>query len=312
MRTWSQLPKEEHGTGPWLAQRWALPSGEKLVSASAAAAIYGQHPFISPEQLAAELLAPEPPQPKAQSDAMERGTRMEGFLMDWANDKMGRFFVTPDVLYVYCEGTARLIATLDGFDGTEILEIKTTTREWTGELPFYWYIQGVQQAVCANADVVNWAIFDRTQTLHLYKQTVTSDEKAEHIKAVGDWLESIDNGIPPMGVAWTKETVATRFPVVNREVVEIGPRAAELVTELNTVKTEQKLMEERRDRLEAELCDLLGDAGTGTVNGEVVVTWKNQSRRSLDQKALKEAHPDLVEQYTKESTFRVLRTKGNQ
>lgn len=308
MRTWAQIPKSPD-LATWLAQRWALPTGEKLISASVAGAIYGEHPFVTPEQFAAELLAPNPPQPKPTNEFMDRGTRMESFLMGWANEKLGRFFETPTDLFVYTEDNARLIATLDGYDGSEVLEIKTTSREWTGELPRYWYFQGVQQAICANVDTVTWAVFDRTLTLNIYVQTVTSDEKQEHIRHASEWLKAIDQGLTPEGVAWTRETVQTRFPQPTREVVELGPRAAELVAELNTVKAEEKLITQKRERIEGDLCDLLGDAGTGTVNGEVVVTWKSQSRRSLDQKALKEAHPDLVEQYTKESNFRVLRTK---
>jgi predicted phage-related endonuclease len=53
----------------------------------------------------------------------------------------------------------------------------------------------------------------------------------------------------------------------------------------------------------------MGDAEEAELNGTVRVTWKAQSRSSLDSKALKEAHPDLAEQYTKTSSFRVLRIK---
>lgn len=205
-----------------------------------------------------------------------------------------------------------MVATLDGFDGSEVLEVKTTTRDWTGELPSHWYHQGVQQAICANVDHVNWCVFDRSQTVKLHRQYVSSDEKAEHIKAVGEWLSYIDMGVPPEGVSWTRDTVETRYPDVAREVTELGPRGHDLVFELVALKRDEKALTEKRSRIEGDLCDLLGDAGTGTVNGEVVVTWKSQTRKSLDQKALKEAHPDLVEQYTKESSYRVLRTKGNQ
>lgn len=44
-------------------------------------------------------------------------------------------------------------------------------------------------------------------------------------------------------------------------------------------------------------------------NGAVIATWKSQRGASLDQKRLKEDHPALVAEYTKETRFRVLRTK---
>lgn len=312
MRTWSQIPKEPHGSSPWLAQRWCLPSGEKLVSASAAAAIYGKHPYISPAELAAELLAPNPPEPRQASAYAERGTRMEGFVMDWANEIMGRFFETPNELFVYQEDGANMIATLDGYDGSEVLEVKTTTRDWTGVLPDHWLIQGVQQAICANVDVVNWAIFDREQLVKIHKQIVTSDEKQAHTMAVRQWLEPINMGVPPEGVAWTYDTISRMYPEVKREVREIGPAAIELAHEYVEASEAEKAAVARKDRAKALLGDLLGDAEVGTVNGEVLVTWKAGSRKSLDQKALKEAHPDLVETYTKEASFRTMRVKGNQ
>jgi predicted phage-related endonuclease len=64
------------------------------------------------------------------------------------------------------------------------------------------------------------------------------------------------------------------------------------------------------DACKAELCELIGDAATAVVAGEVVATWKTTSRSSLDTKALKEAHPDLVVSYTREVPVRTLRLKG--
>ena len=307
----SQIRKAEHGSAEWLAQRWSDPEGRKRVAASQVAAIYGLHPWLTPEEYAAELLAPAPPQPKEQNRAMMRGTRLEDALLAWANADMGRFFETPDVLFVCNEGNARMIATLDGYDGSEVLEIKTTTKAWTGDLPDHWRIQGIQQAICANVDFVNWAIFDRTQDLHYYSQHVSSDERVSHIDAVVEWLSAINNGVPPEGVSWTRSTVETLYPEVVRESVELGPRALSIISELNSVKYNEKVLNATRAKLEGELCDLLQDAGTGTVNGDAVVTWRTQSRKSLDQKSLKRDHPDLIEQYQKESTYRVLRVKGD-
>ena len=48
-------------------------------------------------------------------------------------------------------------------------------------------------------------------------------------------------------------------------------------------------------------------ASIGTVEGNQVVTWKQQTRTSVDTKALTLAHPEIVKQYEKSSTFRVLR-----
>jgi predicted phage-related endonuclease len=79
---------------------------------------------------------------------------------------------------------------------------------------------------------------------------------------------------------------------------------------LKDVQARKKELSAIEDELKAKIAGLLGDADTGTVNGDTVVTWKNQSRTSFDSKRFSADHPDLAEEYTKSSTFRVLRVKG--
>lgn len=311
MRTWTQIQKEEHGSQLWLNQRFVNENGEKQISASVAAAIYGEHYFTSPAALAAELLRDTPPTPSPTNAAMERGNRMEDMLLQWTNDTLGTNFVCPDKLFVFSDGNARMIATLDGFDGEQVLEVKTTTRDWTGELPRSWMFQGIQQAICADVSEVQWAIFDGSQTLKFYTQFVSSDEKEMHIQAVASWLSYIDLGMTPDGVAWTYETISKRHPQDDGGMVELGPRAADLVNQLKHLKSEVKSYKIMEDAAQAELCELIGEAATALIGGEVVATWKTSSRSSLDTKALKEAHPDLVASYTKEVPVRTLRLKGS-
>jgi len=310
MRTWTQIAKQTHGSAEWLAQRWANENGEKLVSASTAAAIYDRHPFTSAAAYAAELLRATPPVPQEGNEAMERGNRLEPVILEWANDRLGASFATPEVLYVYTDGDARLIATLDGFDGERVLEIKTTTTEFYGILPDYWMIQGIHQAICANVDTVVWAIFDRSQKLHIHEQKVTSDEKEEHVRAVGQWLSFIDMDMTPTGVNWTYETISARHPRDNGGIAELGPAAADLITRLKHVKSELKSYQAMEDSLKAELCELIGDNANAVIGGELVATWTTSDRSTLDTKALKEAHPDLVASYTKTVPVRTLRLKG--
>ncbi len=54
---------------------------------------------------------------------------------------------------------------------------------------------------------------------------------------------------------------------------------------------------------------MLGDAEAATVKGEVVITFKHGTRNALDQKALKEQHPELVAEFTKENPTRPLLMK---
>jgi hypothetical protein len=310
-----RITKPTHGSGDWLNARFWDEQGNKRVSASAAASIYGLHPFVPMDTYAAELLSTVPPTPVAPNEAMERGNRLEDPIMQWASDRLGVPYITPDEMFVAeSKGGARMIATLDGFyetaDDRSVLEIKTTTRNWEGELPDYWRIQGIQQAICADVTEITWAVFDPSMKLHIYKQEVSPAEQAEHISAVEKWLNAIDLGMTPVGVKWSYETISTRYPKSEPQVVELGSQVIDLVAQLKHVKSELKSYQEMEDKLKAELCELIGQADTATVNGMVVATWKGQTRESLDIKAFKAAMPEVARQFSKQVTTRTLLLKG--
>ena len=310
-----RIHKPEHGGQDWLDVRFRDENGNKRVSASAVAAIYGLHPFVPKDKYTAELLGDVAPSPIPPNPAMERGNRLEPFVMEWAADKMGIQFTTPEEMFCAdTDGGAKMVATLDGFyeNGSErkVLEIKTTTRQWEGELPDYWRIQGIQQAICADVDMITWAVFDPSMILHLHDQVVSQEEVDEHIAAVEAWLNAIELGITPDGVRWSYETIQTRYSQPVAQVVDLPETTADLFKKLRHVRTELASYKQLEDELKAEICDLIGNADTATINGVTVATWKGQRRESLDIKAFKAAHPDIARQFSKTTTTRTFLIKG--
>lgn len=308
-----RIPKAPHGSQDWLNQRYQDENGNRRISASAAAAIYGVHPFVPADVYAAELLSGIAPTPQPPSKAMDRGNRMEGMIIEWAGDLLGVKFDTPEELFCYDnDNGCHLISTLDGWneEHQHILEVKTTTRDWRGELPDYWRIQGVQQVICSGATRITWAIFDPSLDLQLHEQTVTVDEIEEHIAAAEKWLSAIELGITPEGVQYSYETISTRFQQTVEEPAALPTQASDLVAQLRHVKSElasYKLME---DRLKAELCQLIGPSTVATINGDVVATWKSYMRDYFDVKKFQAEQPTLAGQYTKKVQSRTLRLKG--
>jgi len=306
--------KPEHGSQEWLAVRWRDEHGRARISASACAAVHGEHEFVSAADLASELLAANAPQPKEQNAAMERGNRLEPTLIKWASDREGVSFVTPDWMYVYEEDGVRLIATIDAIANPDdpdqrIMEVKTTKRRWDGNLPRYWYWQGVQQAICAKVNSITWAVFDATLSLHLHVQEVSEEEKTAHIQAVQDfcWWLSVGEPNPEWPVSYND--VVAMYPEANPKSVDLTSNS-HLFSELADIQFQIKELQSIEAELKGKIGALLGDAEVGTVTGATVVTWKNQSRSSFDIKAFGSDHPDLLAKYTKSSTFRVLRPKG--
>jgi predicted phage-related endonuclease len=78
---------------------------------------------------------------------------------------------------------------------------------------------------------------------------------------------------------------------------------------LKWAKARESEIAEVKANARAAIEDALGDNEVGTVNGEPVVTWKHYKRRSLAQKALKAALPEVAEQFmetTETRRFEVL------
>lgn len=311
-----RISKPTHGEQEWLNVRFRDENGNKRISASAAAAIYGLHRFVPPDQYAAELLSNTPPEPTPASWAMQRGNDLEPLCIKWHTEKTGINWSTPEEMFCYDDPRgARLISTLDGFyehNGTRmVLEIKTYNRHFEGELPDYWRIQGIQQAICADVDEIHWGIFDGSLQLHLYKQIVTPEEKEAHIEAASEWLSAIDMGVTPPGVYWSFQTIQQRYPEpTNPDLVEVSSDWLEKVEQLRHVKAELKSYQELEDKLKAELCELIGDHEGLSIDGNTVATWKGQARQSFDSKGFKADHPELAEKYTKTITVRTFLVKG--
>lgn len=308
-----RIPKAEHGSQAWLNQRYQDDNGNRRISASAAAAIYGQHPFVKADQYAAELLSGIAPVPTEPTWAMKRGNYLEPVIMQMASDQLKIPFITPDELFCYDTDTgAHMISTLDGWheDTRHVLEIKSTTREWSGELPFYWRIQGLQQAICSDALRVTWAVFDPSMELHLYEQTWTPDEIVDHVNAVEVWLNHISLGMDPPGIVYSYETIATKYADSEPSTVELDDEAAEDFALLRHVKAQRKDYEELEDQIKARLCARLGSAQIGTINGDVAVTWKPRARKFFDAKRFQLDNPELASQYMRESFTRFLNLKG--
>ena len=302
------IQKPSHGSQEWLNVRWKDADGRARISASVAGAVHGENPFTSTSDLAFELLAAQPPTPKDPTQAMDRGNRLEPLIMDWAADLEGIELQSPNEMYCYDDGRANLIATLDAIDAQGIpYEIKTSTRRWDGVLPRYWYWQGVQQSICSGADVIEWIIFDSGMQIHRYTQYVTSDEQQIHIQACGQFLTHIHNGeIPPNAIPEYKHAESW-YPESAFISAELPQETLEVIEWLEEVREKKKVLEKKEDELKASIALLLGEADTGKINGETVVTWRSNKRSSIDTKQLQIDHPVLCEKYKKETSYRVMK-----
>lgn len=302
------IPKPEHGSLEWLRVRHRDERGLARVSASVAACVHGEHEFKPAGDFAVELLADEPEVTETNA-AMERGNVLEPVVIDWASRIIGKTLQTPQEMFCYTEPGVRLIATLDAVDGNGgVYEVKTTRKRWNGVLPRYWYWQGVQQAICAGVDKITWVIFDSDLEITFHDQIVTSDEKQIHISAVREFLSDIDLGEIPAAAELSYENV-TKLNLGGEpgQSVELEGDVFALLEELRHTQGIKKMSENREAQLKAQIARAMGEAEFGTIDGNVAVTWKHQSRTSFDQKRFQAEHPALFEKFQKSTKTRVMR-----
>lgn len=302
------ISKPPHGSQDWLNKRWADSNGNKRITASVAAAVHNEHKYTSPADLAVELLALKPPAPKEQNDAMRRGTLLEAPLLQWASEKLGTLIAEPQDLYCYDEPGVRLLSTIDGRDPSgNVYEVKTYNKVWNGQLPRYWYWQGVQQALCCDVHEINWIVFDSKFELHLQTQTVTSDEKQIHIEAVRRFLNFIDMGMMPDIADPTYDNAAVLYPQGIENTVVMGHEVYDTLERLALARKMKAEAEAVEDQLKGELAMILQDCEYGSIDGTVVVSWKNSKRTSFDTKRFEAEHPALAAKFKKETSFRTMR-----
>ncbi len=310
----TQIPKPTHGSQEWLNVRWRNENGEARIAASACAAVHGQHAFVTVADLATELLASNPPKPKAPNSAMLRGTTLEAPIRDWAAQLLGHPLTEPDVLFAYDEPGVRLIATIDSMsaDG-RVFEQKTTNKIWRGKLPDYWYWQGVQQAICTGVNEITWIIFDSTLDLHFHIQPVSSDEKQTHIEKCRNFLGAIDMGMMPDDAVVEYRHIADRFPEGKGGVdgaIELPQGALALIERYQLAKHQKEQAEQVEDLVKAQLCEMLGESEYGLMQDQLLVTWTTATRTSFDTKKFESEHPALAAKYKKQSKYRTFRVVG--
>lgn len=305
------IPKPLHGSEEWLRLRHRDSEGKCTFGASEAAALMGCSPYTSRGDLfAAKMGAPIV---SKETEAFRRGNLLEPVLIAEASRMLGVHIETPEMMY----RKGRFTATLDGVDDelspAVVVEAKTTTRYRVNDqedLPQEWLWQGWAQSFVTGAKVV-FIVFDQDQRFRLI-------DLPENAGAI-EWLEeeavrfgeAVDNGEVPsdelmnelnyeqIGRIWRATPSTIELPVEAVDLLADYEACSQLVDEYS------KQLDECKNRL----ARLLLTNEIGTLDGQQVVTWKEQAgRSSFDAKQFAIDNPELHAQYVKQGApFRVMR-----
>ena len=262
--------------------------------------------------------------------AMEWGRRLEDPVADAFGDATGALvdLHAPDYhssdRYTWLGGHADRLFVMDGVEG--VLEVKTAgahlASEWgpsTAEFSspveavesipesyvcqLAYYMAAFERAIGAIAVLIGGRDF-RYYIVH------RDHEFEEDLLGRLDhwWSAHVVTGLPPE--ARTSEEADQQFPDVDPDSEAIQPddEVLETLGRLRDVKQRIKDLTTTKKELEAKVKTALGPApAMADHDGRVAVSWKERTSSRLDQRLLKELHPQAAADCTVTNSFRVLR-----
>ncbi len=242
-----------------------------------------------------------------ENEAMRLGTRLEPTILALAGEELGQKVVRPSSHFVGCKPYMR--ANIDGMvetakRGSPIVEAKSTgvTDGWgqpgTSEVPERVLLQVTWQMMCSSSDLAYIACLSAKYGLAFSLYRVEWDEHlAEELatKAERFW-QCVERDTPPEG--FPSIDVAKAMQRTDSEVaIAEGLFQAE-----RDAKAALAIAEERYESAKGKLIAALGDAKRG-VSGPYSINMTQVRTERFDQRAFREAHPDLASQFVAPSTF---------
>lgn len=284
------------------------------IGGSDAAAIMGMSPFTTPLMVYWDKISEEvEEEDKEQSVAMRFGRDCEEIVARWFCEETGKRVRRENAILRNLE-RPWMLANVDRMIIGENagLECKTTsafnkTNFEGGNIPSYYYWQCVHYMAVTGADAWYLAVLHGNHAFYHYKiprQTVMIEQLLAFEETF--WHEHIEKGVPPQPSGGDAETEM----IAKRAGTETPGLSAYISPALmSDYQLAKKALDTAKASVEAIQNDIrlqLGAAELGTCPGWKI-TYKSETRRTVDSKRLKAEAPDIYSRYTRESESRVLR-----
>lgn len=316
-----------------------LESRRNGIGGSDAAAILGIDPWKGPYSVYQSKVSPIGEHPQAINDAMYWGNVLEEVVAQEFEER-SNFVVYGDTHIREVTGNYPLLthpshpwmhASIDRWICTtcpnytehllknhkadSFLECKTARegkqKEWDEGVPVNYYTQ-VQHylAVTGFASCfVACLIGGSTYITHKIERNDAFIDNL--IQAERDfWQLVVDKTPPPPDDSEATVSFLNAMQAEPGTKVELEPHSTfGILHQLKEVKDAIAVIDKRKKRLENELKVRLGEAELGYIDGRCVVTWKRQTRASIDAEKLWEEQEEIAKSYSKISSFRVLRVQ---
>lgn len=275
-------------------------------------AIAGVSPYKTPADAYLELRGELDEQ--AGNDAMRAGTILERAVLDWCEKEI-ESDITRDLFFDFGD----FCASLDGTTGGErpaIIEAKTTgivgPRNWeygepgTDQVPNDVIVQVQHYMGLCDFYVAIIPVLIGGEGFRMYR--VERDDQiigALSEIATNFMRDHVLPGVMP-GDSMPSLEVLKRRRREPGKAVDVSP---ELVDALIATRAAVKQAEKDAEDAEISLISALGDGGAASVNGQIKLTYLEQTQSRLDADAIRRHFPEVARECEKEIRFRSLRVK---
>jgi len=294
-----------------------------IIGASEVAKILNLSHFGNAHDVFLEKTGQLEPDEKASGPA-QAGNYFEGGVMAWAEDQIGNILrpADDDDLYRRAD-SCRLGALLDGIltSTGEPVDGKTSnlygfqgsdwSEQWgqdgTDQVPDSHIIQISAQLIALNDPSIERGYLPTFVGGRGFLMFTIPRNPAvidAIIAAVDTFWNAVKTDTPP--------DITPSLDVVRR--VRRTPKAVTqidvgLIEHWREMESSMKAVKESVSTAKAAVLSAMGDAEACLMTDAGAVTFLEQTSRRLDQKAFREAHPDLFEEFKRESVSRVMRYK---
>ena len=307
-----------------------LQARRQGIGGSDAAAILGLDPFKTPLGVYYDKRGELPDDDAGEAAAW--GNRLEPMVADAAQDRineerdaqgLGPVKVRRRNAILQHPDRPWMLANVDrevfGHEqGVGLLEVKTTgywaAKSWEDDpdpdgptLPDRYHVQ-LQHYLAVTGRQHGWvAVLIGGQRL-LVEHVDRDDELIDALLQVEEtfWRRVEAGDPPPAGASDDELTKQLHQTVRPSTPVVLPAEARDLVEERQAAKAAESAAADRRKQAEARLRQLIGDADEAYLPGDdrPVFTYRQVTQERFDAKAFAEAHPQLANEFKKDSTHR--------
>jgi putative phage-type endonuclease len=292
----------------WLKER------SKGLGASDCAAALGMSQWTTPYQLYLDKRGES--NPKKETPAMRRGTRMEPIIRQEYEDETGHSVTKPEEPFIHPE-FPWMRCNLDGLrdDGLPC-EFKSAawSDEWglagIDQMPTPYYLQCVHTLLVLGKRKMDLAVLIAGSDFRIYNIDLDAggeEDRAKRQELIdlvldeeADFWHLVQTGTPPE--ITDLPDLRSRYRYSMAKTIEATEEVLAACARLKDVKAKIKGLEDEESVLQFEICQLMGEYDTLIWSGKSLATWKTaKAAKRIDTTRLRQELPEVAEKYSTES-----------